>query len=256
MSWRIAPHGWGGGSPLRQRIAGAAGLGLTFAALTGCAAAAPPAAPPAAAEGFTPLFDGRSLEGWHVSRTSHQGTDPDVRVEDGAIVLRQNLYGQGGVLLTDRHYSSFELYLEVLPERGTNGGIFFRSTESGSAYQIEVEGDGLGGTGNLVGEMLRVTATAHADAIDTVWRVGDWNSLRLRVIGEIPRMTLWINETLMWDVLAERNDLIAGDTAGFIGLQTHWSSTYTPVPGGSCCERSWRPGAAHRYRNLLIREIP
>ena len=41
-----------------------------------------------------------------------------------------------------------------------------------------------------------------------------------------------------------------------IGLQVHWSATHSPVPGGSCCERSWRPGAAHRYRHLWIRELP
>ena len=69
-------------------------------------------------------------------------------------------------------------------------------------------------------------------------------------------MTLWVNEVLMWDTTTVRNDLIDDARDGYIGLQTHWSATYTPVPGGSCCERSWRPGAAHRYRNLWIRELP
>lgn len=232
-------------------------FGLPLAAMLQMACAAPPPpAPPPAPEGFTRLFDGLSLEGWHVSRTSHQGTTPDVRVEDGAIVLRQNPYGQGGVLLTDRRYGDFELYLEVQAERGTNGGIFFRSTESGSAYQIEIEGAGLGGTGNLLGEMLRVTTSADAEGLREVWKDGEWNAFRLRVEGEVPRITLWVNEILMWDVTAERNDLIAGATRGSIGLQVHWSATYTPVPGGSCCDRSWRPGVAHRYRNIWIRELP
>jgi hypothetical protein len=224
--------------------------------LGGPVACAPRTAAPAAPPGFTLLFDGRTLTGWHVSRTSHQGTTPDVRVEDGAIVLRQDPYGQGGVLLTDRKYGDFELYLEVLPDAGTNGGIFFRSTESGSAYQIEVEGAGLGGTGNLLGEMLRVTTSARAERLREVWREGEWNSFRLRVEGAVPRISLWVNEVPMWDTTAVRNDAIADARNGYIGLQTHWSATYTPVPGGSCCERSWRPGAAHRYRNLWIRELP
>jgi hypothetical protein len=237
----------------RVPLAAAPLLALLAAGVAGCVPPAPLPPPPA---GFTPLFDGRTLEGWHVSRTSHQGTTPDVRVEDGAIVLRQDPYGQGGVLLTDRRYADFELYLEVLPDAGTNGGIFFRSTESGSAYQVEVEGAGLGGTGNLLGEMLRVTTSARAEGLREVWREGEWNSFRLRVEGAIPRVALWVNDVLMWDTTAVRNDAIADARTGYIGLQTHWSATYTQVPGGSCCERSWKPGAAHRYRNLWIRELP
>ena len=251
----VAPRPRRGRSSRSRRPVPAVPTALLCALLGACARAAPttvPQAPP----GFVPLFDGNTLDGWHVSRTSHQGTTPDVRVEGGAIVLRQNPYGQGGVLLSDRRYGDFELYLEVLPDRGTNGGIFFRSSESGSAYQVEVEGAGLGGTGNLLGEMLRVTTQAQAAGLREVWKDGDWNAFRLRVEGEVPRITLWVNETLMWDVTAERNDLIAGATRGSIGLQTHWSATYRTVPGGSCCDRSWRPGAAHRYRNLWIRELP
>lgn len=241
-----------GRRPLRRSILCATLAAL--AVLAACAGAAPPAATPP--PGFEPLFDGRTLEGWHVSGTSHQGISPQVSAEDGAIVLRQSPYGQGGILLTDRSFTDFELYLEVLPDRGTNGGVIFRSAESGSGYQIEVEGSGLGGTGNLLGEMLRVTTPAQAEALRDVWREDDWNSLRLRVEGEVPRITLWANERLMWDVQTERNDLIADERSGAIGLQVHWSATLSPVPGGACCDRSWRPTAAHRYRNLWIRELP
>src|SRR5215213_5773949 len=106
--------------------------------------------------GFTPLFNGRDLTGWHVSRTTHHGTTPSVSVEDGAIVMRQRPYGQGGLLLTDKKYRNFELYLEARPDWGTNGGIFFRSSESGTAYQVELVGGGAPGTGDLFGEVLHV----------------------------------------------------------------------------------------------------
>ena len=206
-------------------------------------------------QGFTPIFNGRDLSGWHVSRTTHQGTTPDIRVEDGAIVLRQAPYGQGGILLTDRKYRDFELYLELKPDWGTNGGVFFRSSESGSAYQVEVIGGGASGTGNLLGEMLRVNGGATAQGVQDVWRDDAWNSMRLRVVGTVPRVTLWINGTRIYDHALERNDLIADATDGFIALQTHWTNTYTSIPGVNCCPTSWRPGAAHRYRNIAIREI-
>ena len=43
-------------------------------------------------QGFKPLFNGRNLKGWHISRTTHQGTTPDVRVEAGATrILLDNM---------------------------------------------------------------------------------------------------------------------------------------------------------------------
>jgi hypothetical protein len=205
---------------------------------------------------FTPIFNGRDLTGWHVSRTTHHGTTPSVTVEDGAIVMRQHPYGQGGLLLTDRKYRNFELYLEARPDWGTNGGVFFRSTEGGSAYQIEVEGGGTGGTGSLFGEMLRISREARPADIRSVWKPEEWNAMRLRVTGDVPRVTLWVNGVQLWDVIQQRNDLIADRTDGAIALQLHWSATYTPVRDAYDMSGSWKPGAAHRYRNIVIRELP
>ena len=36
-------------------------------------------------EGFTPIFNGKDLTGWHVSRTNHHGTTPDFRVVQGLL---------------------------------------------------------------------------------------------------------------------------------------------------------------------------
>ena len=206
--------------------------------------------------GFTRIFNDRDLTGWHVSRTTHQGTTPDARVEDGAIVLRQHPYGQGGLLMTDRKYKNFELILEAKPDWGTNGGIFFRSSEGGSAYQIEVEGGGAGGTGSLFGEMMRVSTPVQAKGVQRVWRADDWNGFRLRVTGDAPRVTLWINEVEIYDTQLGRNDLIGRRTDGMIALQSHWSSTFETVAGSFDMSSSWKPGAAHRYRNVAIRELP
>ncbi|CAN5921591.1 hypothetical protein BH11GEM2_BH11GEM2_15840 [soil metagenome] len=207
--------------------------------------------------GFTPIFNGRDLDGWHISRTTHHGTTGDFRVEDGIIALRQRPYGQGGLLLSDRKYHNFELYLETKPDWGTNGGIFFRSSEGGSAYQIELVGGGSGGTGNLLGEMQRVTTDARATGIEKVWKQDDWNAFRLRVEGDVPRVSLWVNGVQMYDVQLARNDLIADRTDGFIAFQSHWTASYTPIPGSTFdMSSAWKPGAVHRYRNVAIRELP
>jgi hypothetical protein len=221
-------------------------LALLLAAGMSALAAQPPP------EGFSPIFNGRDLTGWHVSRITHQGSTPDVRVEDGVLVLRQQPYGQGGLLLTDRRYRNFELYLEAKPDWGCNGGIVFRSTEGGSAYQIEL--DQGNGTGNLFGDMLEISRPARAVDIEKAWKYDEWNSFRLRVEGDAPRIRLTINGVPMWDVTQDRNPLVAGTRDGMIGLQVHWSSTTAP-PTAPCCGMSWRPGGAHRFRNIAIREL-
>ncbi len=226
-------------------------------AASGESASGAPSSTSAIPDGFTPIFNGRDLAGWHISRTTHHGTTGDFRVEDGVIALRQRPYGQGGLLLSDKKYRNFELYLETKPDWGTNGGIFFRSSEAGSAYQIELVGGGGGGTGNLLGEVQRVTTNARATGIEKVWKQDDWNALRLRVEGDVPHVALWVNGVQMYDVQLERNDLIADRTDGFIAFQSHWTATYTPIPGSTFdMSGAWKPGAAHRYRNVSIRELP
>jgi hypothetical protein len=237
--------------PFRWRCALLLALACTLLSATG--AAAQGSGIPA---GFTPLFNGRDLTGWHLSRTTHQGTTPDAHVENGVLVLQQRPYGQGGVLLTNRKYSSFELSLEVKTDWATNGGIFLRSTESGAAYQIELVGDGAPTTGNLLPERISISKGAVATQLASVWKQGDWNSLRVRMTGEVPSLSLWVNGVHMWDVTEPQNDFVAGATEGYIGLQTHWTTPYAPVPDAFCCPANWKPGASHRFRNISIKELP
>lgn len=203
--------------------------------------------------GFTSIFNGRDLKGWHISRSTHQGTTPDFRVEDGAIVARQSPFGQGGLLLTDKKYQDFELYMEVKIDSFANGGIFLRSNEGGVAYQVELVLPG--GTGDLLGERIGVSNPAKAESLSKVWKAGDWNAFRIRMVGEIPQLTLWVNDVQMWDVAQKQNDFIAGATEGMIALQCHWTAVYSPAAGNGMPLSSWRPGATHRYRNIALKEI-
>ena len=204
-------------------------------------------------KGFKSLIKGKTLKGWHISRTTHQGTTPDFSVQNKMIVARQNPYGQGGVLLSNKKYKDFELYVEVKIDSFCNGGIFLRSTESGQAYHVELSEPG--GTGSLFGEMLPISKSAEAKDKAKVWKANDWNSFRIRMEGEVPRITLWINGVQMWDVIQPKNDFTAGATEGMIGLQAHWSAPYSPTVAEFDMSGSWRPGAAHYFRNIAIKEI-
>jgi predicted TIM-barrel fold metal-dependent hydrolase len=97
-------------------------LPLLLPALPALALAAPP-------PGFTPIFNGKDLAGWHVHRINHHGTSRSWTVEDGVILATQDRPGNGGILLTDRRYRDFEVFLEIKPnfdylEGGVAGGIY------------------------------------------------------------------------------------------------------------------------------------
>lgn len=205
-------------------------------------------------QGFTPIFNGKDLQGWHISRTTHQGTTLGCSVADGAIQITQKPFGQGGVLLSDKKYKNFELYLEVKVDSMSNGGIFIRSSESGIAYQIEID-ENAGSTGSLYGERMPVSISAVAEKRSTVWKANDWNAFRIRMTGDTPHITFWINDVKMWEIQEPKNDFIAGATTGMIGLQSHWTALYSPSSGDWNGLTSWAPGAVHRFRNIAIKEL-
>jgi hypothetical protein len=68
---------------------------------------------------WTPLFDGHSLGGWTAT------TGANWRVENAAITVDS---GKPGFLLAEGEFLDFELSLEFLAARGTNSGVFLRTT--------------------------------------------------------------------------------------------------------------------------------
>ena len=55
------------------------------------------------------------------------------------IVGTQSPIDRGGILLTDRRYKNFEVYMEVKPDWGCDSGLFLRSSEAGEAYQVTLD---------------------------------------------------------------------------------------------------------------------
>src|SRR5581483_9495519 len=75
--------------------------------------------------GFTSIFNGKDLSGWHISKTARHGTTPDFHVAYGMILGTQNPLGRGGLLITDKKYRNFEFYMEANPDWGCDSGVFF-----------------------------------------------------------------------------------------------------------------------------------
>jgi hypothetical protein len=202
-------------------------------------------------EGFTPIFNGKDLSGWHISKTNHHGTTPDYRVLHGMIVGNQSPIGQGGILLTDKKYKNFEVYMEVKPDWGNDSGLFLRSSEAGEAYQVTLDYLPGGGMGGIYGERLEGLSAApppEGRPVPTllwteVWRRESWNSVRARIEGDVPHIQVWINGALIRDWRDTANHAAGGATDGMIAIQIH---------GGARA----LPGGFWRWRNIAVKELP
>jgi hypothetical protein len=137
-----------------------------------------------AEEGFTSLFDGKSLKGW-------EGNEKVFRVEEDAIVagsLKQPIE-HNEFLCTEKEFGDFELRVKAkLVGEGDNAGIQFRSKRvpnhhEVSGYQCDM-GTAFGRIvwGGLYDESRRNKMLAEGDQakIKEVFKKGDWNELTTR----------------------------------------------------------------------------
>jgi hypothetical protein len=213
---------------------------LSLATLTPLLLAAVPA-------GFTPLFNGKDLAGWHVSQTNHHGNSQGWSVKDGVVLATQDRPGNGGILLTDRKYRDFEVSLEINPDWGCDGGLFLRSNEAGDAYQVMIDYLEGGSVGGLYGEGIGDKAFAVNRDWAKHWKKDEWNTLRARIEGDVPHIRVWLNDVQLVDFTDTANHAKDGATEGMIALQMHFSNKETP---------RWKQGGFHRFRNVAVKELP
>jgi hypothetical protein len=197
--------------------------------------------------GFTPLFNGKDLTGWHVSQTNHHGTSAGWSLKDGVVLATQDRPGNGGILLTDKRYRDFEVSLEVNPDWGCDGGLFLRSNEAGDAYQVMIDYLEGGSVGGIYGEGLSGVTTKPTPEYAKLWKKGEWNLLRARIEGDVPHIQVWLNGQPLVDWKDTANHAKDGATDGMVALQMHFSNDKTP---------RWKAGGFHRFRNVAIKELP
>jgi hypothetical protein len=181
-------------------------------------------------DGFAPLFDGQTLQGW-------EGNEKMFRVRDGAIVagtLSEKI-PHNEFLCTTEEFEDFELRLEArLVGQGNNAGVQFRSQRVPKHFEVSGYQCDIGRAGDkpiwgwLYDESRRRKFLAEADAeeLEKVVKADDWNELRIRCQG--PRVQIWVNGLLTVDY-TEDDEKIARQ--GIIGLQIH---------GGEPAEASYR----------------
>ena len=166
---------------------------------------------PLGAQESTSIFNGRDLEGWTVHGTELW------YVDDRELICESGPDAQYGYLRTNETYTDFDLTLDFRQEADGNSGVFFRSTIEGttiSGWQAEVAPPGLF-SGGIYESYGRGWLTQPDAGKDAALRMGEWNTMRVRVVG--PHVTTWINGTEMINLTDER----IGAATGHIALQIH-----------------------------------
>lgn len=179
-----------------------------------------------AEEGYTSIFDGTSLDGWHILQKpaddGYYATTNNFYAKDGAIHCYQLPNKKGGLLLSDGQYGDFELEMEIKSDWGCDSGIFLRCTEDGRGIQILNDylkdgnigftfGQGTGGyisrpirlymeRGNVVAkdiynavEIDNLVSAIDAEGWNATWRHAQWNTIKIRCTGTQPMITTWVN---------------------------------------------------------------
>lgn len=173
-------------------------------------------------EGWTLLFDGKTLDGW-----THNGA-AEWKVENGIIKTDSP---KGGGLFSKEDYSNFMLHVEFRGTPDINSGIYLRMARQGNihdvGYEVQIRDIDKEGyfTGSLVG-MAKTTAPAKIIP-------GQWNSFDITAQGD--HFVIVYNGTKVLDTHDSKH------ASGAIGLQ--WAHP------------EQAPGKSIEFRNVKIRKL-
>ena len=160
---------------------------------------------------FKPIFDGKTLGGWHTIGVGQWTT------EDGAIVGRKKRSERAfGHLVTDAVYKDFTVRLKFKALKG-NSGLYFRIEEKGgsgvSGFQAEI--DARRDTGGLYETNGRGwVVKPKPEDVKKYFKLDKWNEMTVTADGK--HVVVHVNGVKTAEL---KND--PGWTEGRIALQLH-----------------------------------
>ena len=158
------------------------------------------------------LFNGKDLHGWEAYGTELW------YVKDGLLYCESGPDKEYGYLATREYYDDFDLSVEFKQEADGNSGVFIRSfieeKVKVNGWQVEVAPKGHD-TGGIYESYGRGWLVQIPDEKEEFLKVGDWNTLRIKMQGD--RVTTWLNGEQMVDISDEK----IGAGQGRIALQIH-----------------------------------
>ena len=196
-------------------------------------------------EGFGALFNGRNLDGWkglvenpgaRAKMTPMQLAAAQTKadsimsahwsVADGVLVFD----GKGESLCTAKDYADVEMLVDWKIEKNGDSGIYLRGSPQVQIWDPAQWPEGSGGLYNNQKNPAKPLRRADKP-------IGEWNTFRIRMIGE--RVTVHLNDVLVVDSVVLENywdRSLSIFPTGQIELQSHSSPLY--------------------FKNIFLREIP
>ena len=146
------------------------------------------------ADGWKLLFDGKSTKGWHKYKGKDVGDQ--WKAVDGALTLAHKSGKNGGDIVTDDMFDSFELAIDWKVTKGANSGIMYRVAETEDApYMTGPEYQILDNAGHEDGKHKDTSAAScyalYAPSEDVTKPVGEWNQTRIVIKGD--HVDHWLN---------------------------------------------------------------
>ena len=191
--------------------------------------------------GFVDIFDGKTLDGW--AKLTSYNDHGQWEIIDGAIAGDQWPEGEGGLLVTEKQYTDFEIYAEVKTTYPQDSGLFLRVQPNVLSYQITIDHRPEGEIG-AVYIPLGGGFAQHCYLGFSYWDPFDYNKMRVKIESQPPRIQVWLNGHLINDyqgALGKDGNPVVPHS-GVIGIQVH--------PG-----ENWRKGSKVLFRKIAVKEL-
>ena len=200
--------------------------------------------------GFVSIFNGKNLDGWKglvenpIKRAKMTPKElaaaqlkADAAAKTGWVIENGELLftGKGNNLCTDKQYGDFEMLVDwkLYPGPEPDAGIYLRGTPQVQIWDTaRVNVGAQVGSGGLYNNKQNPSKPLKvADQ-----KVGEWNTFRIRMIGE--RVSVWLNDELVTDNVV---------------LENYWDRGQPIFPKEQIELQAH--GSRVAYRDILIKEI-
>lgn len=201
-------------------------------------------------------------------------------------------WGLGSWLMTDELFGDFELRLDAKPDWPCDTGIYVRTTRLGQGFQIMLDhrgDDNTGASGGVGFVSLRgiggltinpwnfrwtlganglpkdvqlissggltsgLKYAANTDVFRKAWHMNDWNNFRIRVVGAVPRITVWINKVTVCDcdtAAIQHPNFDPAAVKKLLGPRGHIALEVNDGPPWR-----WGVGKVCRWKNIVIKPL-
>lgn len=187
-------------------------------------------------DAWTPLFDGKSLNGWKVGQNAGTFT-----VENGAIVAHgptAHLFYYGDV--KQHHFKNFEFKAEVMTTPGSNSGIYFHTEYQDSSwpkkgYEVQV---------NNSHTDWRRTGSLYAvqDVKEVYVKDNEWFTEYFKVEGK--HVTVKLNDKTVVDYTEPENVKRDAGSEGRI------------ISAGTFALQGHDPNSKVYFKNIMVNLLP